>query len=479
MGVYSSITVGNFNRDAYDDLVVGIPCIDPFFDCDGRVYVVFGMVSFPDTLHLASVNPNVTKIYGIPTRDGALGNMVMAGDINGDTYVDLIVSAPHHYPGGQVYIIYGRDTFPAYIYLNLTQAELVRIIDSRPYYATGKSLACMDVDSDGFDDLLLGSPYAIGGSGMATLLFGASDLPDTVFMSDESLGMKRIYGEYTDGNMGWRVAIGHVNADARGDMIIAAHGGSPLGCSSCGEIYVIYGSDSLPDSISAGSTNVAATRVIGTGAVQVFGVEMHCSDVTGDNRDDIIITSWPDEIDSEDVGKVTVVYGSSSMPDTISLGSDSLVTRFYAESRPDDFGRGLGSGDLNGDGVNDLFIGAYRASPLGRAKAGKGYIFYGVDPVSGVPLTPDALLLENYPNPFTSSTTIAYELKTPSPVVITIYNALGQRVGWIERPFEAAGPHRVTWSALDHGRRKIASGIYFCRIQAGRLSQTRKLTVVR
>ena len=88
-------------------------------------------------------------------------------------------------------------------------------------------------------------------------------------------------------------------------------------------------------------------------------------------------------------------------------------------------------------------------------------------------------LVQNYPNPFASATTIEYELQTPSPVVIAIYNALGQRVAEIELPLQPAGRQTITWNGLDGNGRKVSSGIYFYRLEVGGISHTKKMVILR
>jgi hypothetical protein len=92
---------------------------------------------------------------------------------------------------------------------------------------------------------------------------------------------------------------------------------------------------------------------------------------------------------------------------------------------------------------------------------------------------PGFRLMGSYPHPFSESTTIEYELERPSDVVLTIYDVRGKRVARIKKPSSLAGRQTITWSGKDEAGRKVRSGVYFCRLEAGRYSDTRKIVVVR
>lgn len=88
-------------------------------------------------------------------------------------------------------------------------------------------------------------------------------------------------------------------------------------------------------------------------------------------------------------------------------------------------------------------------------------------------------LYPNAPNPFTETTSIRYELRTPSRVVIAIYNMLGQRVRTLVDTQQKAGPHVVQWNGRNAQGIPVASGVYFCRLRADSFEAVRKLTRVR
>jgi len=91
-------------------------------------------------------------------------------------------------------------------------------------------------------------------------------------------------------------------------------------------------------------------------------------------------------------------------------------------------------------------------------------------------IVPERLtLLGNYPNPVSRSTTIEYALPEKRQVRLTLYDVLGRRVQVLARGQKRAGFHRVQWS----GARKLASGIYFYRLQAGGETTVKKMTIVR
>jgi hypothetical protein len=101
-----------------------------------------------------------------------------------------------------------------------------------------------------------------------------------------------------------------------------------------------------------------------------------------------------------------------------------------------------------------------------------GYIPTSID--SDVPMTPGAIGLQNFPNPFNSSTIIRFGLPEKSDVRIEIYNILGQRVAIIFDGTMQPGYHSVTWQADNH-----RSGVYFARLEAGGNSATVKMVLLR
>ncbi len=84
----------------------------------------------------------------------------------------------------------------------------------------------------------------------------------------------------------------------------------------------------------------------------------------------------------------------------------------------------------------------------------------------------------NHPNPFSSRTTICYSLEQKTPVSIQIYNIRGQLVRSLVQEVRESGEHSVAWNGTDNNGQRLGSGIYYCRMQAGKHSSIRKMILM-
>ncbi len=106
--------------------------------------------------------------------------------------------------------------------------------------------------------------------------------------------------------------------------------------------------------------------------------------------------------------------------------------------------------------------------------------FYRVGLISSVESNtnylPDKFELgQSYPNPFSSSAAIPYQLKKGSEVRVTIYDMLGKEARKFVVGSQTAGSHNVLWDGRNNLGKRVASGIYFYKLQAGDESQVRKM----
>ena len=106
---------------------------------------------------------------------------------------------------------------------------------------------------------------------------------------------------------------------------------------------------------------------------------------------------------------------------------------------------------------------------------------FAFDPEGGTfveedtPQLPSSISLsQNYPNPFNGSTIIGYSLRANSNVTIEIFDILGRRIAALDQGRQEAGNHKVIWDSNE-----LASGVYYYRIKAGDVSETRKMLLLK
>ena len=94
--------------------------------------------------------------------------------------------------------------------------------------------------------------------------------------------------------------------------------------------------------------------------------------------------------------------------------------------------------------------------------------------------TPDSYSLgDAYPNPFNPETSIEFSVPATGHVEMVVYNAAGQQVASLVDRKLSAGSYRTTWDALDASGERVASGVYFYRMQAGDFADTRAMTLLK
>ncbi len=105
------------------------------------------------------------------------------------------------------------------------------------------------------------------------------------------------------------------------------------------------------------------------------------------------------------------------------------------------------------------------------------YPITDTEPNNQVPLV--TKLYHNYPNPFNPSTTIAFSLKSPGKVKLSVYNLKGQLVTNLVNEQKPAGMHSITWNGRDSNNKAVSSGIYLYRLETDTYTQTRKAMLMK
>ena len=232
--------------------------------------------------------------------------------------------------------------------------------DSYPnMYVFGASLAGGDITGDGFSDIIVHSSRYLGDSRYALdiYVYFGSAIMDTLF--DAVLRCPGAFGHRISA-----LCIGDVNGDSIGDAII----GDEAGSNGYGEVRIFYGSsplDTTVDMVLRGEADGGA-----------YGESVAHGDINGDGCEDILVGAYAYNGFTLN-GRVYVYYGGALL-DTV---ADIIIDGHNGEA----FGKSIGSdGDVNGDGYDDIVVGADENSESFPG-AGKVYVFFGGDPMDTIP----------------------------------------------------------------------------------------------
>jgi hypothetical protein len=167
------------------------------------------------------------------------------------------------------------------------------------------------------------------------------------------------------------------------------------------------------------------------------------------------------------------------------------------------FSSSVAVGDLDGDGYLELvgathidsiycydldcsssYVSALNTEwPMYRNDRARTGCYY-VETITGVDTDADAAppvtaLRSVYPNPFNPTTRISYELARNTHVYIAVYDVAGRRVSVLKNDVVGAGRHEVVWHGRTENGQTAASGVYFCRLRADGIVQTRKMILLK
>ena len=390
-------SAGDVNGDGFDDLIIGAFEADPNGSMSGASYVVFGKASgFDATMELSALDGTTGfQINGEAGGDYSGRSVSSAGDVNGDGLADLIIGAdgadPNGSYSGSSYVVFGKASgYSANLELSMLDGTTgFQINGETDYDYSGRPVSSAgDVNGDGFDDLIIGASRADPNglsSGASYVVFGkALGFDATMELStlDGTTGFQ-INGEATFDYSGFSVSsAGDVNGDGFNDLIIGARGAEPNGSYS-GASYVVFGKASGFAATMQLSTLDGTTgfQINGEAAFDRSGTSVSCAgDVNGDGFDDIIIGAFAADPNGSNSGASYVVFGKASGFDaTMELSALDGTTGFQISGELIDDRSGFSvssAGDVNGDGFDDIIIGARYADPNGF-DSGASYVVFG------------------------------------------------------------------------------------------------------
>ena len=333
------IVCGDVDGDGYDDILIDARKYDNF---RGRVCLYYSGPDMGTKPDLILEGQNEKELFG----DG-----IVCGDIDNDGFNDIVISAGgYDERRGRAYLYWGSerkslDAKPDKIFAQESEKGSVFSLGYPAIY---------DIDNDGYCDIVLGACayWSPGnGRGRAYLYYGnKKELMDT--------SVDLIFNEETlRDQFGHRIACGDVDNDGFGDIIIGTIDYPSR--KQQDRTYFYYGDsrsnmDAKADVIFEAKTE--ATNYIG-GIV--------CIDQNRDGYDDLIIG---DPGCNNKQGRVYLFYGKSKK----SLDTEPDVT-FEGEVEQSYFGIQVVCGDIDGDNVNDIAIGAYGYTQM----VGKVYVYWG------------------------------------------------------------------------------------------------------
>ncbi|MXP27195.1 hypothetical protein GRI39_14340, partial [Altererythrobacter indicus] len=380
---------GDVNADGYDDLIVAAPSNDDGGADAGAAYVIFGKASGFGTIDLGSgLNAaDGFKILGAADGDRLGYSVSSAGDVNGDGIDDILLGAFANGGTGSAYVIFGKTSGFGTIDLanSLSAVQGFQITGDASGDRLGWSVSSAgDINGDGYDDVIVGA-YEVDDGGAAYVIFGKASGFGTINLNTglSAADGFTITGAAAGDNLGYSVSsAGDVNGDGYDDLIVGARYGDDEGDDNAGAAYVIFGKETGFGTIAL-SADLSATdgfTIIGAAASDYLGISVSSAgDINGDGYDDLIVGANGNEDGGNNAGSAYVIFGKEAGYGTIDLANLTAADGFIIQG--DAIGDELGvtvsaAGDIDGDGYDDLIVGAYRGDD-GGGDAGEAYIIYG------------------------------------------------------------------------------------------------------
>jgi hypothetical protein len=393
-----AVAFGDLDGDGFRDIIVGSIGVDgngQTIANSGAVDIVWG-----DTrVNLGPSKDLLTqtdiRIEGADTGD-QVGVFVVAGDFDGDGLDDLAMGASlGDGPGnirpdaGDVYIFYGRARAAWAGISNVSQRDVI-VYGADAGDNSGISLAVGDVNADGIDELLVGGSGMDGPANARNSCGGLNVLwggPRPEGGAIDLGAVTLIDGVDAVDLAGRSIAAGDLDGDGFDDIVVGVpNGGGPGNArAQGGEARVVWGRSRAAMGQYLDLTTSTDVQVWGNEAGDNAGTWVDVADYDGDGFGDLVIgvplADGPANA-RVNCGEVYAVYGQARAGWAnvdINLGIAGIGKSWIGEGTGDLLGNSLTGGDLDGDGKDEIVLGAPLADGLANARASSGevYLYFG------------------------------------------------------------------------------------------------------